>query len=554
MRIDQLNVVLRARSSWEAMELGTALARRQARAAWGAWLLASAPVFLLANGLAWWHGDAFGWAWLLLWWCKPLFERLVLYVLSRDVFGEPVSARQALRAQPRWDVRGFWGYLGWRRFSPVRNVCLPVNLLEGADAGLRRLRRRAVLSAAAGPSALLTVLCMAFEAVLVTGALAAIFLFVPVELLSDSWRAAWELVRQDTPAWAKFGLNGVFWLAASVIGPFHVGAGFGLYLNRRTQMEAWDVEISFRRLRERLQQAAPLLMLVVLFALPVAHAPVHAQERGMTGEADRQPADETKTEAEPDEDAEAEADEAQEPTPIDVDDTPAGIFGETEVDTAGFRQAVQRAYEDPLQQPKRTVSEWVKRNVDEEEEKKRKDRERLKREAEEKQSREMAGSAGKFVALVAEWGLWLLLGVLALVLLLTARRWLPWLRGSARRKAAQGHALSEDSITLPEVVPPDVATRARELWARGMPRQALALLYRASVGTVMERGGVVLPPGATEAQVLRAARRMPDARDRELFGAIVRMWQFAAYGNRLPEQGAFESLAHALQAQYRWPA
>lgn len=544
MRIDQLNVALRARSSWEAMELGTALARRQPRAAWGAWLLASAPLFLLFNALAWWHGDAFGWAWLLLWWCKPLFERVVLYVLSRDVFGEPVSAWQALRAQRGWRVSGFWGYLGWRRLSPVRNVCLPVNLLEGADASLRSLRRRAVLSAAAGPSMLLTLLCLGFEAVLVIGALSAIFLFVPVELLSDSWRAAWELVRQDTPAWAKFGLNGVFWLAASVIGPFHVGAGFGLYLNRRTQMEAWDVEISFRRLRERLQQAAPLLLLVVLFALPAAYAPVQAQDTAQDATA---AADDEDSETE-----EASGEEAPALSPIDPDDTPVGIFGDAPVDTAGFRQAVQRAYEDPLQRPTRTVTEWKTREPEDEAE--RRQRERLKREADAGKSRELAGSAAKMVALAMEWGLWLLLGVLLLVLLLTARRWLPWLRGSGRRKAASASAVTEDSITLPEVVPPDVATRARELWDRGLPRQALALLYRASVGTVVERSGVVLPPGATEAQVLRASRRMPDARDRELSGAIVRMWQYAAYGNRLPSRDAFAALADALQAQYRWPA
>jgi len=34
----------------------------------------------------------------------------------------------------------------------------------------------------------------------------------------------------------------------------------------------------------------------------------------------------------------------------------------------------------------------------------------------------------------------------------------------------------------------------------------------------------------------------------------VRMWQYAAYGNRLPDQAEFETLADALQAQYRWPA
>ena len=539
MRIDQLNVVLRSRSSWEAMELGTALARHQARAAWGAWLLASAPLFLLANALAWWHGDAFGWAWLLLWWCKPLFERVVLYVLSRDVFGEPVGAWQALRAQRHWSVAGFWGYLGWRRFSLLRNVCLPVNLLEGADAAQRAQRRRAVLAATAGPSMLLTLICLAFEIVLVAGGVAAVFLFVPVELMSDSWRAAWELIDQDTPAWAKLGWNLLWWLAACVIGPFHIGAGFGLYVNRRTQMEAWDVEISFRRLRERLQRAAPMLALLLAVALPACPPTVHAQDGATTAREYDDAA------------AAADANEGKnEGARIDPDDTPTGIFGDEDVDTAGFRQAVQRAYEDPLQRPTRDVTTWQPRDA---EEAKRKELERLQR-GEKQPPTELAKRVASLVALVAEWGLWLLLGGLLLVLLVTARRWLPWLRGSGRRDAAVQRVISEDSIVLPEVVPPDVATRARELWERGMPRQALALLYRASVQTVVERSGVALPPGATEAQVLRVSRRMPDAHDRRLFVDIVRMWQYAAYANRLPRRDAFEQLADALQAQYRWLA
>jgi hypothetical protein len=31
-----------------------------------------------------------------------------------------------------------------------------------------------------------------------------------------------------------------------------VAAGFTLYLNRRTELEAWDLELAFRHLQERL--------------------------------------------------------------------------------------------------------------------------------------------------------------------------------------------------------------------------------------------------------------------------------------------------------------
>lgn len=361
MRIDRLDVVLRARSGWEAMELGSALARRHARAVWGSWLLASAPLFVIFNALGWWL-DAFGWAWLAMWWCKPLFERAPLYVLSRGIFGEPVSTLSALRAQRHWGNTGSWGYLGWRRFSVLRSLCLPVNLLEGNAPGQRGPRRRAVAAGAAGAATVLTVTCMAFEAVLVSGAIGAVFMFMPLDLMSESWRAAWDMIGKDTPAWARFGFNLACWLASALIGPFFVGAGFGLYLNRRTQMEAWDVEIALRRLRDRLLPAASTLALLLCLALPLVSAPVHAQD------ADAEPG---RAMGKPNASDIAAEDDDDEPT-IDPANTPATIFGGTPVDTAGFRQAVNRAYEDPLQRPTREVTRW--KPIEQAEEKKKEDK------------------------------------------------------------------------------------------------------------------------------------------------------------------------------------
>ncbi len=99
-----------------------------------------------------------------------------------------------------------------------------------------------------------------------------------------------------------------------------------------------------------------------------------------------------------------------------------------------------------------------------------------------------------------------------------------------------------------------MAGAARALWAQGQPRQALALLYRASVRTMSIRAQVVLPPGATEAQCLRASRRMPEADDRGLFAEVVRTWHYAAYGQRLPPADEFEALLLQLQQRYGWAA
>ncbi|MEG2805678.1 DUF4129 domain-containing protein [Stenotrophomonas sp.] len=547
MRIDQLDVVLRARSGWEAVELGTALVRRHARAIWVPWLVLSLPVFAVVNALAWW-ADAFGLAWLLMWWLKPLFERIALYVISRGVFGDAPTPWQALRAQRHWGWSGFWGYLGWRRFSPLRSLLLPVNLLEGSDPAVRGARRRAMAGSAFGHALLLTLTCQMFEVVLVAGGIATVFLFIPYELLSDSWRAAWAMVTSDTPAWARFGGNLVYWLAAGLIGPFYVGGGFGLYLNRRTEMEAWDVEIAFRRLRDRLQQAAPLLVLALVLAWPggVLHAQQAAGEDPVSAQADAQ------ADADPADAAEGSDEEADAPERTwenDPDNRPDGVFGTDSVDTAGFRQAVQRAYEDPLQSPTRKVSRWEPSRKDAQ------DKDKEKKDADAAKRKRDAQSQGPVLpAQIAEWILWGLVGVLLLALVVTAPRWVRWLRGSGKPRAVAASAVVEDDITLPEEVPPDAAARARTLWQQGRPRQALALLYRASVESMSERAQTALPPGATEAQCLRVSRRMPEEADRRLFARVVRVWQYAAYAGRLPDDDEFDALASTLQQQFRWRA
>lgn len=477
-----------------------------------------------------------------MWWLKPVIDRLALYVMSRSIFGEAPGALQTLRAQRQWGWTGFWGYLGWRRFSPLRALLLPVNLLEGNPPEHRGARRRAIAGGAFGHAVLLAATCMAFELVLVAGCIAAVFLFVPFELLSDSWRAAWAMVRDDTPAWALLGLNLVCWLSATLIGPFYTGAGFGLYLNRRTEMEAWDVEIAFRRLRDRLQQAAPLLVLALVLAWP--GTAVHAQSADADAPSLEQLLDDAQAEAE----AETDTDAAERPTATYANDptnTADGIFGTDPVDTAGFRQAVQRAYEDPLQSPTRQVSRWE-----------RIDHDAAKKE-EKKPDPKDADTARKrkgplLPAQIAEWMLWGLVGILLVILMVTAPRWLRWLRGDGARRRSTVSAVVEDDITVPQEVPPDAAARARALWHQGRPRQALALLYRASVESMSERAQMALPPGATEAQCLRVSRRMPDADDRSLFARVVRVWQYAAYAGRLPDDDAFESLASTLQQQFRW--
>ncbi|WP_119716731.1 DUF4129 domain-containing protein [Cognatilysobacter tabacisoli] len=522
MRIDALTVALRPRSAWEAVELGGALLRAHAGAVWRPWLALTLPLFALLN-LALWAVDLLWLAAPLMWWLKPLFDRVPLYVLSRAVFGDVPAPRATLRALPRFARPSLLAGLTWRRLSPVRSLYLPVDLLEGADAAAARARRGALGGPVYGVAALLTLVCVNFELALMAGLGSLAFVFIPPEHFVDAARGLWELLVAQPP-WIQFSYNAIAYLATAVIEPFFVAAGFGLYLNRRTEIEGWDIELGLRRLRTRLLEQARPLALALLCALAWTAAPV----------AQAQDADEAARAQRAAERAGRATEDLRDGQPAV---TPDDVFGPERAPTADFERAVGEAYAGPALKPTRKVVRWKERNPDKPSESK---------------PPPFLEAIAKAVALVGEFVLWGLFAALALVLLLTARHWLPWLRGTLARERPEPAPVQHRSIADAAPLPDDVPTAARALWAQGRARDALALLYRASVAAMVERAQVVLAPGATEAQCLRASRQMPRADDREAFAEVVRRWQLAAYARRLPGADEFDALLARLSERFGW--
>ncbi|MCD9029513.1 DUF4129 domain-containing protein [Luteimonas sp. BDR2-5] len=524
MRVDTVQVELRPRSPWEAMELGNALVRRHAAAIWVPWLLLGLPVFVAVAALGW-SLDRLGLAALLLLWIKPVLDRIPLFVLSRAVFGEAPGWRRTLAAQLRWGWRPLLGHLTWRRLSPWRAVTLPVDLLEGIHGPQLKMRRRVLVEGIGGHVLLLTAICLLFTAVLLLSLLLLVFLFVPNELLSESARAAWTLATQNPPRWAQLLLVLALWIAVGVVEPFFVAAGFGLYLNRRTQLEAWDLEIAFRRLRARIVPAgAALAALLACGLLLSAPVPAPAQERAdvaptKTWSHDRQARD-----------SGADAGIATATLPR--------VFEDAVVDSGAFVDAVDTAYADPLLSPKRTEVGWQKRDPATP-----RPRDTLP---------DFGGLQWLIVLLstIAEYGLWLVLGVLVAALALTARRWWPWMRAGLRGPVREDREIGVSEAAVPEPLPADLPTAVRRLWREGRQRDALALLYRGSVEAMAARAGATLVPGATEAECLRISRRMPEAADRAAFASVVRVWQRAAYARRLPGDAEFDALLDVLGPRF----
>lgn len=551
MRLETLTVELRPRSSWEAMELGSALVRRHASAIWVPWFLVTGLCFALLNLGAW----ALEMPWLaglLLWWLRPVFDRIPLYVLSRAVFGNVPRVGETLRAQLRWGWRPMLGHLTFRRLSPFRAAMLPVDLLEGSGNARVGERRRVIGGGVGGPAMLLISACTLFLLALEISLLVlVVFLFVPNELLPDLFQALRGDFDKGVPDWAQLTFNAADWLAVAFIEPFYIGAGFGLYLNRRTQLEAWDLEIAFRRMRRRLDAlAAPAAAVLLALALwlpaaspasaqsprePDASCPVvPGQPRGLP--------DPSVPRADTSSDEYFDYDEGGKDTP-EVDTRGLSeIFGDDTVDHRAFAKAMARAYDDPLLRPKLKRTTWQPRE---------------KKEAtvrEETEGPAWLAALSKLIGFLIENLLWLLLGVLAVVLVATRRHWWPWLASVTAMPAPEPPPVDTTALAHAEPLPPDVATVARRLWAEGQPRRALALLYRASVEAMVARIDAHPPPGATEADCLRLSRRLPETEDRDAFQRMVRVWQYAAYGHTLPGGDDFEALVGLLAQRFRWVA
>lgn len=283
LRPSGLAIALRRRSPWESMDLGLTMLQRWWRQVYLPHLLVAAPLTAAALGLAWWLERPWV-ALAALWWLKPVFDRVVLHVLSRAVFGELKGTRAVLAAWKEWLFTGLFSALTFGRIGLARSFNLAVRQLEG-QRGRAGRERRAVLGRRIGAYAVwLTLVCLALETIVLWTSFGLLTqLFMPAK--ADEGKSILHLLFGETDDAADvFGWDDAFAYPAAVLllEPFYVAAGFALYLSRRTQLEGWDIEVALRRIAQR--HAAALLLLVLgLFGF-VVPPPAAAQDKDAKAE------------------------------------------------------------------------------------------------------------------------------------------------------------------------------------------------------------------------------------------------------------------------------
>ena len=242
MQVDALIVRLRPRAPLEAADLGARLCQQAGGSVY--WCYGATALPLMALCIA--SFEIAHWLPTIALWCfKPWLDRTILFVLSRAAFGQPTALGELWNAQRQVWWRQLMLTFTLQRLSPWRAFTQPVYQLEGLS--LLKAHKRVLQIRGAGTRA----------ATLVTSAFATAETCLTISITSLVF---WFAPAGQTPDVSTLFMGGAgardfmllvppvsYALAVLFLEPFYVAAGFAMYLNRRAQLEAWDIEQDLRR-------------------------------------------------------------------------------------------------------------------------------------------------------------------------------------------------------------------------------------------------------------------------------------------------------------------
>lgn len=489
MRPEQLTLTLRPRSGLEAVDLGMRLVQAHARSIFATSFAVILPPALLIIALVGYGLEMPGLAGMLIWWLKPVYDRALLHGMSHAVFGEQPGVRQTWRALPGL-IRhsALFPALLWRRLDPLRSTRLPVDQLEGLKGRVARDRRRIVANRVGGAGFGLMFCCVNFEYVLLFGVIALIENLLPerVSILEHIWPAMTgsEVVDPEQALRVALGFNFGYACVAALIEPFYVAGGFTLYLKRRTDLEAWDVELLFRRLASEGAKRLAMLALLVVCAATLLPAP------------------------------EAQASEPRREAAIrQAPKAIAEVLKAPEFGKSRKRQQLQLRTEPET--PTQDAPGWLKRWL------------------------EFWRGAGRWMAEGLRIAGWIGIAIVAAVLLRLVLRQLGVVR--ARRTPPPPPAEVAGLDIRPESLPDDVAGTARQLLAAGRQREALGLLYRGALSRLAHQAQIPFARGDTEGDCLLRVT-CAGSNTRAYFAQLTRSWQGVAYAHTAPAADEGERL------------
>lgn len=510
MQLEQLNLALRRRSGWEALDLGLVMLRRWYAPVYRAWaatfLLFALPLMLLL------------WQWpllamLIVWWLKPLFDRVLLKVFAEAAFGAAPTVAAVWRALPQLlRHSGLLAALSFRRFNVTRAFDLPVWQLEGQSGKAGRARLRILGRRTSGYAIWLIFVCAHVVGIFECSLIVLLDFLTPVDgPPSFSW---WEFFSAEDEEWHRFAVICAWLAAESVVEPFYVAAGFSLYLNRRSELEGWDIEVAFRRLATRQTQAGAMSPVVSRTAmLLIAGSLAAASLAGSPA-------------------ARAEETAAAATTVAASPAAPAPIAAQRPAGTV--RQQLDKVLADPVFGQKSQELNW---------------RPRAREHEKETDLPDWMKALFKLAELFAQGlrGLiYLLLVVAAGALIVVLYRYRHLAFGASRTASRPVETLFGLDLR-PASLPDDIAAAALAELAAGRHAGALSLLYRGALVALIQQRQIEFRAGDTEDVCLRRINGRIDTAASAYFSQLLDAWKRTAYAHLPPD------LSYARTLCLQWP-
>ncbi len=482
MNLENLTVEIRPRTPWEAVDLGFVVARRWYWRLCYLWMLSALPLLFLFIIVASLLSDSTAkWSLILFWLGKPLYEPPLLIWLSKAIFGTKQTIRQTLREYRRNTTFSRICRIMLFRLSPSRSFIMPILLLEGLK-GKKGRERRAILQDGYEP-AFLSFTSFFIEYILSFTLIGLLYWLIPENL---RWLDFGDFIF-TADNWIVLT---AYFLSCAVFAPLYICSGFMLYLSRRVQLEAWDIEIGFKRIRQRLQKrktginhsAAALLLLICLTLTCGLYSPSYARN----------------------------------PDP----------------DTA--KEVIKQVLNDKKYGEEVVRYHWVAK------EKKEITHDSTWAEAWQKLFESLASLVKDITPTLAKYGKVLLLccvGIVIGFLLLKHSQIRRWLNASFTvQKRGQKPEVLFGMDLRPESLPDDVGKTCLQLLNSGRKREAMSLLYRCTLSRLINDHNLQILSSFTEKECCSEVLNSRSAAEATFFDNLTSLWIAIAYGHRDPEQ------------------
>jgi len=545
MRIDGLNLDLRERNAWEAFDLGVALARTTGARLFVPYGVVFVVLALLVHLATWGHPLI---AFFVLWWLKPMADRVALAVLGQAVFGAAPGWRSTLGSLLKIPRSGWLMSFTLGRLDFARSFHLPVRQLEGQTGKAGRERIRVLDKKLRSHAFWLTVAMWHFVFILVYGLNGLVNMLAPEGMHAGFDFASIFGASSDESLAGQYLFNAALVLAECVIEPIYISAGFALYLSRRTALEGWDLEVAFKRLSARIEEQQATVVIPGLLAFVLAGVLLAGGTLAPPAQAEQHPQSGAQSEGSPQGDppvnpapaeGQAESSEGQA--------TPAGDQAAPAEEKAATAPAKVSREKTAIMQV--LAAPEFQEFVDEPTWKYRGKPDKPGKPFEMPKFGEGWFTFMQFLGELLRALIWVVaIAALGWLLYLLSRH-MGWFKGAFKFDRVKPDVMFGMDLR-PESLPDDIPAAARALLVGGDMRAALALLYRGALSVLVHERDVEVRTGDTEEDCVRRVAKAGPPALATYFQSLVSAWGLIAYAGRRPERAEAERLISAWAGHF----